>query len=338
MATALIRHWQMLRLIPRAPRKLSTAMLHAQLAERGFKVDLRSVQRDLHKLSLRFPLVCDERHRPHGWSWSSTAEAFDVPGMDLHTALAFRLAEDHLAHLMPGATMSYLSPHFRHARTVLAEAGGEGVPRWLDKVRVVPAGMPMAPPKIDQEVLEAVHTGLLHGRQLNLRYRPRNADEDKEYVANPHGLVYRDSVAYLVCSLWQYDDVLQLALHRVSHAAVSDLPRHVPEGLSLDAYIAAGEFGFRLGDQPVPLVVRMHPCVSVRLYETPLAEDQVLTTGDDGWVHLRATVADTAQLRVWLRGHGELCEVLEPASLRDELAVNARALARMYADDDGATA
>ena len=330
MANALLRHWQMLRLIPRAPRKLSTAMLRDRLLERGFDVDLRSIQRDLHKLSTSFPLVCDERSKPFGWSWSREAESFEVPGMDLHTALAFRLAQQHLAHLLPGTTLSYLASHFGHAARVLAEAGDAGVPAWADKVRVVPTGLPMAPPRIEQEVLEAVHSGLLQGQQLELRYRPRGAEQAKHYVANPHGLVYRESIAYLVCSLWKYEDIVQLALHRVVDATVGDGLRHVPAGFSLDEYIAAGEFGFRLGKEPLKLAVRLDACAAVALYETPLSDDQVLTAGDDGRVELRATVANTAQLRTWVQGHGALCEVLEPAELRARQASTAAQLAARY--------
>ena len=338
MANALLRHWQMLRLIPRAPRKRSTAMLRDELVDRGFEVDLRSVQRDLHKLSTSFPLVCDERSKPFGWSWSREAESFEVPGMDLHTALAFRLAEEHLTHLLPGATLAYLAGHFSHAAQVLAETGDEGVPAWLDKVRVIPGGLPMAPPRIDRDVLESVHTALLRGQQLHLRYRPRGAEADRDYLASPHGLVYRESIAYLVCSLWNYEDIVQLALHRVIEAAVDPAPRHLPQGFSLDAYIAAGEFGFRLGEAPLALVARMDGRAAVRLFETPLSDDQRLETLDDGWVVVRATVADTAQLRTWLRGHGALCEVVAPAALRAELARAAAEMSACYGQPTAAAA
>ncbi len=334
MANALLRHWQMLRLIPRAPRKRSTAMLRDELVERGFDVDLRSVQRDLHKLSTSFPLICDERSKPFGWAWSRDAASFEVPGMDLHTALAFRLAQQHLTHLLPGTTLAYLAGHFKHAAHVLGDSGNEGVPGWLAKVRVIPGGLPMAPPRIDRDVLEAAHTALLRGLQLKLRYRPRGAEADRDYLASPHALVYRESIAYLVCSLWRYEDIVQLAVHRILEAHVEELPRHLPDGFDLDAYIAAGEFGFRLGEAPLALVARMDSCAAVRLYETPLSADQELRPCDDGRIEVRATVADTAQLRTWLRGHGALCEVLEPADLRADLARTAQQMMACYGQSE----
>lgn len=330
MPQAILRHWHTLRLLPRAPHKISTAMLRDRLADRGFAVDIRTVQRDLHNLSTCFPLVNDEPNRPLGWSWASGAQAFDVPGMDVHTALAFRLAEQYLNHLLPAVTTEYLSPHIQRARTVLNEVGQSGVPGWVDKVRVVPGGLPMAPPRVQQAVLEVVHEALLRGRRLELSYRPRGASEPKGYLVSPHALVYRESIAYLVVSVREYDDILQFALHRVVSATLLDTPIRKPASFSLDDYIAAGEFGFLVGTAPLALVARLHANAAVRLQETPLSADQTLTPLSEHHLELRGTVADTTQLRTWIKGHGALCEVIGPASLRAELAAEAAEMCRNY--------
>ncbi|MBF0240224.1 MAG: hypothetical protein HQM12_21175 [SAR324 cluster bacterium] len=68
MSTA-IRMVKMLQLIPSYPRKISTRDLECQLLNRGFKVSLRTIQRDLNSLPGHFPLVCDEQN-PQGWFWS----------------------------------------------------------------------------------------------------------------------------------------------------------------------------------------------------------------------------------------------------------------------------
>ena len=69
MGDTVLRQLAMLRAIPPAPRKISTSMLRDRLIEEGFAVDIRTVQRDLGKLSTLFPLACDGRSKPHGWSW-----------------------------------------------------------------------------------------------------------------------------------------------------------------------------------------------------------------------------------------------------------------------------
>ncbi len=330
MSDALMRHWQMLRLVPRAPVKASTARLRDKLAERGFDIDIRSVQRDLHKLSTQFPLICDNK-RPNGWSWARGANLFDVPGIDLHTALAFVLASEHLAHLLPHATVDYLKPHIARSQNVIEKAQDCGVGAWNRAVRAIPSTLPTQPPSIDREVLEAVHDALTAHRQLDVVYRRRGEEDDRTYVVNPLGLVYRDAIAYLVCTLWHYQDVKQLAVHRIVSAELTDNVATGPEDFDLDAYIDAGEFAFKLGADPIHLVARFDERAAVRLLETPIAADQTSSVADDGRVQICATLHDTVQLRVWLRSYGYLCEVMQPQALRDELAEDARKAAANYA-------
>ncbi|MDG4870976.1 WYL domain-containing protein, partial [Guyparkeria sp. 1SP6A2] len=58
----------MLQLIPRAPGRIATPVLKEKLAERGFNIDTRSLQRDLsQKLSTQFQIVCDDSQKPYRW-------------------------------------------------------------------------------------------------------------------------------------------------------------------------------------------------------------------------------------------------------------------------------
>lgn len=51
----------------------------------------------------------------------------------------------------------------------------------------------------------------------------------------------------------------------------------------------------------------------------------------DGRALVRATVADTTQLRWWLLGFGEKVEVLKPKRLREEFRAVSRKLAERHA-------
>lgn len=97
----LLRQWQMLRMIPRFPSKITAKTLHEKLASENFTVTKRTVERDLQSLSESFPILSDERDMPYGWSWSKDAKVFDVPGLSNSEALTFKLVEQHLKPLLP---------------------------------------------------------------------------------------------------------------------------------------------------------------------------------------------------------------------------------------------
>lgn len=314
MPGTLLRQWAMLRLIPRAPRKIEVKRLEWLLREEGFEVNPRSIQRDLNTLSTRFALHCDMRSKPFGWYWAADA-VFDVPGMDHPTALTFALAERFLNHVLPPATLRLMEPHFRQARGVLDHLDQPGMAHWPEKVRIRPRGLKLLAPDVDPRVTDTVYQALLSDRRFHVRYQPREAREATRYEVNPLGLVLRDAVTYLVCTLWNYDDVVQLALHRMQDAKISDQQARRPDGFDLDAYIAAGQFAAPYSGEMIELEVLFAADVAFHLRETRLGEDQVLTDEPDGRVRVTATVRDTGELRWWLLGFGDAVEVVRPPGL-----------------------
>ncbi len=330
MPDTILRQWHTLSVIPRAPRKVSTSMVRDRLSERGFDVDLRTIQRDLSKLACTFPLECDDRSKPFGWSWSRGAATFDIPGMDIHAAVTFHLTERFLENLLPATSRAFLGPHFERARQLLAELGDRRTPGWPAKIDAIPPGLPLMSPHEDSLIVEAAHVALLEDRRLAVTYRRRGETEIRSYEVNPLGLIYRDAVGYLVCTLWEYKDVRQLVLHRIVSAELLPGRRAPRPGFDLKAYIASGAFDVLLGDTPLAVVAHIDAAVHPTLQATPIAADQQLVALPDGRFELRATLADTNQLRAWLRGMGRLVEVIEPPALRAEIAAEALATSRLY--------
>ena len=336
MADPLLRHWAMLRLVPRAPRKVDSASLQAALGERGFEVDRRSIQRDLHRLARVFPLALDDSTKPFGWSWARDAAAFDLPCLEPQAALTLRLAHDLLADLLPASTWRLLAPQMRMAEAVLGEAGGLGA--WPDKVRVLPRGIALRPPETPEGVRDTVYDALLTGRRFHGRYVPRGAGVPKEYLLNPLALVQRGGVSYLLASAWDYDAPLQFAMHRFVDARPSSRPGRAVEGFDLDDHIAAGHLGFTIGGRLIALQLRVGAFVAEHLGETPLSEDQVITevptaAAQERRYEVSAAVADNLELRWWLRGFGGEIEVVAPAELRAEMIDEARRVTELYACD-----
>jgi len=330
MSDALLRHWHLLRALPRAPRKTTTAQIEARLVAAGLPIDRRSIERDLHKLSVTFPLECDDRSRPYGWSWARDAEAFDLPGMDPQTALVMQLAGDHLRPLLPPSDLARLAPFFEQARAQLEAKAGERA-AWASSVRVVHTGPPLVPPRVRAETLEAAQVALLEARQLALEYVRRGEAEVRAYVVSPLALVYRGPVPVLIAAVSDDAEPRQFLLLRMRSARVLDAPRRPLPGFEIDRYIASGALEVRYRARPITLTLALEEPALIPVSERPLSPEQRLRPMRDGRTRLTARVVESGALHAWLRSLGQWVEVLGPKSLRAEMAEHARALAARYA-------
>ncbi|WNV04017.1 WYL domain-containing protein [Candidatus Methylospira mobilis] len=329
----LLRHWRMLREIPRYPRRISTAEIKERLLAAGFDTTLRTIQRDLLKLSGSLPLLGDDS-KPQGWSWQADATQLDLPTLEPQAALVFHLAERYLQPLLPASTLDYLSPWFRTAVGVLDNQGTE-LSAWRTKIRVLPSGQPMLPPVIDREVQSAVTQALLLNKRIAVTYRPRDAVEDKNYEVNPLGIVVRDQVIYLVCTLREYNDIKQLVLNRMRSAQLLNIPARKLKGFDLEQYISQGEFGFPLETgRIITLVADFDRAAANGFIERPLAANQVTENIDEKTVRLTATVPDTNELRRWLLGFGAHAVVLAPATLKADIMNTISDMHQRYLGDD----
>jgi len=334
MSETLMRQWQMLRLIPRKPSKMATTEVKLRLEEEGFNVTQRTIQRDLITFSSIFPLVCDDRDKPYGWSWVSDADVMDIPGMDSHTALAFFLAKEHLQPLLPVGTVNHLKPHFAAAQVVLDKVdNGSGAPSWKNKVRVLHRGANLISPNVKPAVQGVVYDALLLNRQVKVTYLSRQQVTSKEYIINPLGLVIKDGIFYLVYTFDGYDDYRLLTLHRMLIAEKMNVPSVLPNAFNLDDYIELGELNFGAWGY-IDLKAKVSAHVAFHLKECQLDINQSISELDDGCFLLQAHVLDTSELRWWLTGFGAQVEIIEPVELRHEFHEMAKTLLSNYAEGE----
>lgn len=327
----LYRQWVMLKHIPRYPRKITVPTLKNILLGEGYTVDTRTIQRDLNKLSISFPLSNDTEGRKNYWYWIEEAAIQDLPGMDPVTALAFEMAESYLTPLLPKATLDLLQPYFHRAGEVLNDHSESLLRKWPDKVAVIERGPILQKPDINPDVQRVVYQALLEEKTFEATYRPRGSEKIKAYLIHPLGIVSRVGVIYLICTLWNYNDVKQFALHRFTHAEITDNPVNIREHFSLTGYIEEDQqFAYKIEDEPIQLKVLFDAKTAGHLAETPLSANQVLTPQKDGRVLLEAEVIRTLELRWWLQGFGDNVEVLEPKSMLEKFKSITENLTKIY--------
>ena len=328
MPDTTLRQITMLSLVPRRAPGITTESLRSALAARDFDVNLRTIQRDLIKLSGPFPLICDEGDPPC-WYWAPHAETVTLPGHDPLSALSWQLIEQHLQPLLPRSLAHEIQPHFDAARGFLESTGAGNFRRWTRRVRILPRSMQLHAPEISRDVLDAVYQGLLEKRQVEVDYTNRSREAPRRMILHPLALVVRDSVHYLLATVWDFTDIRQVVLHRMSSARLLEEPAKEPQNFDLDDYIHEGGFDYSSGEK-IALVARFDAYAGKALLETPLTPEQTHETLDDGRIEVRATVNDSQQLRWWLMGFGSGVEVVAPKHLRDDMRKDAEALLKMY--------
>jgi predicted DNA-binding transcriptional regulator YafY len=125
-----------------------------------------------------------------------------------------------------------------------------------------------------------------------------------------------------------------LRADRIVDADADPLQHFVlPEDFSVDSYFA-GQFGVHHGEGATKVVIDFHPRVAdyVRTRRFP-GEDGGDATFDplpDGGCRLSMVVGSTTEVRSWVLSFGDTARVVEPASLRAEIARELRSAAAMY--------
>ncbi len=339
MSEVLLRTLEMLRLIPKGARYLATADIHKKLVAAGYDVNIRTVQRDLQSLTDDGGLGL-ERHgasKPYGWRYAADAPVFEIPAMDVKTALTLKLTERLLSRVLPPETADRLRGHVQRADLVLKSVPNNKLAAWPQKVRVTSAGLPVRYPEVPSEILDVMTRALLEDRKFRCTYRNRN-NGVKEHDVNPLALVYRDAFAFLVCTLGDMQGVVTLVPHRIVSAKLLSAARRVPPGFDIDAFMAAGGTGFLIDPAPLKLVALVHAKAAPTIEELPVAADQRLEKYDKERFLLEATVPNSLELQRWLLGFGDGIEVLAPSDLRDRMRSIHENLTARYARSSGVTA
>ena len=297
-------------------QKLTTTEIKDRLAARGHQVTPRTVQRDLEGLAKVYPLDCDDRSKPYGWSWRPSAARLSAPGMDWPEAISFYLLATYLGGVIPGSVNEGIQLYVDEAKRKLSQHFDQlPLRRWPERVRVVQPGPPGTPPSIRRAVHLVLTEAVLLGRRVKLRYRPFDKELAKSYTVSPLGLIQYGAVLYLPVRFDGHEDVRTIAMHRVERAELLDEPSGI-ESFDLSAWIDTGALGFG-GNETIDMMLRFYGGTGALLIETPFAKGQVVTQEPNDQHMVKVTVRDTVQLRRWLLSQGRNLTVLAPLSLRD---------------------
>jgi len=307
----------LVQLIPLSPKYASTKTLFEKLIDRGYRIDVRTVQRDMERLAQVFHVICNENTKPFQWSLNSN---LNVQYLDTPSALALYLAETQVCNLLPQSVADQVKPLFAAAHQHLNSLQHNGLAIWPNVVRILPNGKTLLPAAIEPEVWRQVTEALLGKQQLQVNYLSRTNGEYKQLLLNPMGLVSRYTITYLVASVSGYSDLRQFALHRIHSAERLETPAQQLPDFDLDGYIAIGAFALRQQPETVELIADIHPQQAWLLNETPLSlQQQITPLPDSDWYQLQAKVPLEQETLWWIFGLNERVRVYAPQIWVDEI-------------------
>lgn len=311
------RYVETLRLLPRHGAGKTALQLKAELESRGYTVTKRTVLRSLQVLEDVFPLECNKKSEPYGWRWMPGA-ASDFQGLTLAEALSLTLVADDLQTLLPLVQYEILKPRLVQARKLIEQEGGpRGARRWSERIRSIPKNLELVAPRVDPQVMKGAQDALLHGEQLSFDYQSLKDKVPSIRIVDPHGILRRDGVTYLIAQEAVGDDtVKQYALHRMKSATRTGR-RARSRGFDFEAYLAAQRHEIGSG-KLVRLKARVSEILGNLLRQTPLTPQMSLVEEGDRYL-IEAEVRENLALHRWILGHGRNIEVLAPSSLRRDI-------------------
>ena len=331
MGTPTLRQIAMLELIPRSPRKTYTKEIKNKLADRGFEIDERSIQRDLVALERTLPLVCDSRDKPYGWSWAKSSEGIQAPAMDPVEALTLSLAEQYLEPLMPKASFKRVGIFFDRANAVLKEQSPKLINRWRQRVRVLPEMLRFKRPQINSEVEQALYEAAFEGKQIMAQYRKRGESESNLRHIHPLGIVMKGSINYLICMMDEdKKNPRYLPMHRFLQVEILNEKVREPKGFDLDEFTHTNNLSFEYSKKLYTFQAIFDYTTAAHLIETPLNSSQKTIRQSDGRLLVSGRMTDTLQFEQWLMSFGSSVEIISPKKLRNKFKKLAEDLTKKY--------
>ncbi len=302
-------------LLMQARGRVTAAEVAAEL-----EVSVATARRDLEALSTAGVPVYPQPGRGGGWSLVGGART-DLTGLTSTEARALFLLAGPAASVAPPVRSALrklvraLPEAFRADAEAAADAVVVDPAAWGERGRARPA------------VVDTLQDAVVRRRKVSLEYQNRAGRTQR--VVDPWGLVDKDEVWYLVAGTEKGQRTFRV--DRIVEATVTDLVAERPAEFDLsrewERVVDEMEQRRSLVSATVLIAARLLPILRDRFGR----HCELLETCDDGRVRVRVAAHIPVGIAQELAGWGDAVEVLEPDSVKAELARLGSELVARYA-------
>jgi predicted DNA-binding transcriptional regulator YafY len=311
------RHMEMYKML--IDKAMSVSDITSSLNDLGYKVNIRSVQRDLKAFNGTNGLLDEtdpsnnsrQLWKVHSFDFSSPSELDDTG------ALAMVIAQKQLALAAPPQINASLKGAFERAEKLLKRVNTEAS-RWYQRVRVISPSHFLKPPKLNKDVYDCIRDAALRNAVVTFSYKKHSHDEAKGIVATGLGLFYRETVAYFIAFDHEENKIKHYPISRIEEAnqSISAQPQHVNE-FNIDEFEKNGWLAYRYGE-PFRLQAIIFYSVQREIEDAHLGDNQVVTTisKDNEFKLLEVDVPYDLNLIQWLLARAAYLKVLGPPEFK----------------------
>lgn len=285
--------------------------------------------RDLDYLRDRLgvPIVWNPKLQVYRIDGAGSGEHQELPGVwfserEIHALLAMMGLIDQLEPV--GLLAPRIAP-LKERLSQLLEDGTGSAKEATKRIRL----LTVAQRPVDAELFQVLVDALINRKRLNIRHLGRRTSQVTERDVSPQRLVYYRDNWYLDAFCHLRDDLRSFALDAIESAASSDKPAVSVDELTLKAFFE-DSFGIFNGKPDKVAVLKFSPFRAqwvAREIWHPQQTGQYLS---DGSYQLQIPYRVDMELVREILKEGQEVEVIEPKSLRDNIAERLVITQRLY--------
>jgi predicted DNA-binding transcriptional regulator YafY len=307
-------------------RLLEKGALTRREVEEDLEISHATFKRDIEYLRdrLNVPIVWSRERG--AYMLDPAAEQTELPGIWFSPGEVYALLEiDHLLDTLgQGLLARQLAPLRARLRSLL-ESGDHGHREIRRRIRVLALGTR----RVNREVFEALSLALLGRRQVFIRHMRRGDGGITERMVSPQRLVHYRYNWYLDAWCHVRKDLRTFAVDAIRAARVDEARAREVADAELDRVLGAG-YGIFSGAATETAVLRFSPDSARWVADEVWHSRQVGRIEADGSYVLELPYSREPELVMDLLRHGSGVEVLGPPALRERVASELAAAARLY--------
>jgi predicted DNA-binding transcriptional regulator YafY len=320
------RQWKIIQRLIASPAGIAASDMAESLGCHS-----RTVYRDLEALQLGgFPLYTDRVDGRNLWFILDSVRHQPPIPFSLTELMALYFSRDMLKSLKKTVFYESLETLFEKIK---ATVGTETL-AFLERVEQSLAVAPEPHKEYGRfrETLSAVNEAVFNRRYIEIVYHTMSRDKTSRRRVAPYKIWFFDATFYLIGYCSNRKDIRIFAVDRIEAITETEETFEIPEGFDLEAFMR-GSFGVFVGT-PETVRIQFSSKVAGYIREKIWHASQRLEELPGGGVELTAEVAVTDELRFWVMKWGGGARVLEPDSLREAVAREARDMLARYGSDE----